>query len=155
MKLHELQKMHIKSRVIVNANNCWIWQGFKRLGYGIKVINHKHMGVHRLVAYLWWRTDIKNPKIWVLHKCDTPACCNPRHLYIGTPKDNSRDRDKRKRLKWLYGEKNPQTRLSSAEVSEIIELVEFGITRKDIAEAYGVCCDYPTLLQKRKVRKNG
>lgn len=29
--------------------------------------------------------------LWVLHKCDTPLCINPNHLYAGTPADNVRD----------------------------------------------------------------
>ena len=27
----------------------------------------------------------------VMHSCDTPRCCNPDHLSLGTSKDNSDD----------------------------------------------------------------
>lgn len=32
-------------------------------------------------------------RINVLHRCDVPACCEPSHLFLGTPADNMRDRD--------------------------------------------------------------
>jgi hypothetical protein len=32
-----------------------------------------------------------------LHTCDNRACCNPDHLYAGTPNQNTYDRLNRKR----------------------------------------------------------
>lgn len=31
------------------------------------------------------------PNLFVMHKCDTPACCNPEHLMLGTNADNVAD----------------------------------------------------------------
>jgi hypothetical protein len=36
----------------------------------------------------------------VMHSCDNRACCNPRHLRIGTQGDNNRDRDAKGRGWW-------------------------------------------------------
>jgi hypothetical protein len=33
----------------------------------------------------------------ICHTCDTPACVNPKHLYVGDPATNGRDRAARGR----------------------------------------------------------
>ena len=59
---------------------------FRRDGrHGAKFIFAHHM------ALLLAGQDIP-PEMCVLHKCDTPACCNPDHLFIGTRFDNNIDK---------------------------------------------------------------
>ncbi len=73
------------------TDTCWLWTGFlNNKGYGqIGVANNKLAYTHR-VSYALYIGEI--PKgLLVLHKCDTPACLNPEHLFLGTQKENMQD----------------------------------------------------------------
>lgn len=75
---------------------CWLWTGWKNnWGYGEVCFKGKNLRMHRL-SYLVHKGPIP-PKMLVCHKCDTPACCNPDHLWLGTNKENHWDaRDKKR-----------------------------------------------------------
>ena len=77
---------------------CWLWLcGVDADGYGKFQINgssheeprQKHVRAHRL-SYELTHGEIPDG-LYVLHKCDTPRCCNPEHLFLGTALDNARD----------------------------------------------------------------
>ena len=84
---------YIKTRVIIDNNNCWIWQlNCSVTGYGQAVsMNESQKGVlaHRL-SYEVFNGPIQNGKL-VLHSCNKPSCVNPKHLRQGTNQDNSDD----------------------------------------------------------------
>jgi hypothetical protein len=79
---------------------CRIWCGdTDRKGYGRIHVYLHHIRVHRL-AYALEKGPIPKGK-FVLHHCDNPPCCNVEHLYIGSNRDNMRDRSKRGERKSL------------------------------------------------------
>lgn len=72
------------------SDACWPWMGARQgQGYGTVMFDRHHMLAHR-VAYMLTYGDIL-PTLYVCHKCDNPICCNPIHLFIGTPQDNALD----------------------------------------------------------------
>jgi hypothetical protein len=74
----------------------------------------------------------------VLHTCDTPACVNPAHLFLGTNADNMRDMVSKDRANVKRGEANPLAKLTVAAVQEIraTKIVRGSIS--SLAREYGV-----------------
>lgn len=87
-------------------SGCWLWTGScHRQGYGKLTVNGKTVGAHR-ESFRALRGD---PGVFqVLHKCDTPACINPDHLFLGTHYDNIVDRLAKNR--WPARNKGPRKR---------------------------------------------
>ena len=86
---------------------CWLWTGGEqRFGYGAIAINNKVKTASR-VSFILFKGPIKEGH-FICHKCDTPQCCNPDHLFSGTQKDNIKDCISKKRLnrKVIYFCKN-------------------------------------------------
>ncbi len=88
----EAEKFWVK---VKKEGNCWEWIGAKvKDGYGGFMLKRdgkwKLWRVNRL---MWAITNGEIPRgIQVLHECDTPHCCNPKHLWLGTPLQNMRDK---------------------------------------------------------------
>jgi hypothetical protein len=70
------------------------------------------------------------------HKCDVTSCCNPDHVFPGTPADNMQDMVEKGR--GLVGEKNANTKLTEADVLLIYRDIDAGLTRTAIAQRLGV-----------------
>lgn len=92
----------------VSPDGCWLWLGYRdRKGYGRLNIRGVPVLAHRFSWRLHHGSDPGS--LLVLHHCDTPACINPEHLFLGTAADNTADMIAKGRGRWKasYGDDNP------------------------------------------------
>jgi hypothetical protein len=84
----------------------------------------------------WRLTHALEPTGPVLHRCDNPPCCNPRHLYVGTPADNSADAVARQRTP--RGDRTRRAKLTWNQAREVRLLAVQGISNCELGRRFGV-----------------
>jgi len=130
---------------IRGKNDCWLWTGYtKSHGYGWV----KHNGSGYLAHRVAWSSrsgrmpDFSHGEI-ICHACDTPLCCNPNHLWVGTHADNTRDMMNKGRNKKLWA-------LTDEQVKEVRRRKRLGFKTGTIAREFGVS---PTTILKSLQRR--
>lgn len=85
-------------------DDCWLWSGATiEFGHGQFSSGKRNVYAHR---YSWEMANGPIPDgLYVLHKCDVPACVNPSHLFLGTQTENMADMRRKGR-----GSKPPRRR---------------------------------------------
>jgi hypothetical protein len=126
------------NKVIKLSEGCWAWTGgHDKDMYGkftYKLDGKKiHVRAHRYSWELHNNHKISTPLLQVCHTCDHPWCVNPSHLFLGTCEENLLDRDMKGRC--------PLAKLNAAQVREIRELHQNGMTVAQLSNLNGVLHD--------------
>lgn len=84
------------SNVDRTGDECWLWQlRLNKDGYGRFKLAGCQVSAHRY-AYEITYGPVPDT-LCVCHHCDNPSCVRPEHLFLGTPKDNAQDRQRKGR----------------------------------------------------------
>lgn len=86
-------------RVIIRGvNDCWPWSlDTNHYGYGKLGWKGRTRAAHQVAYELTYGIEFPGGRIvspdtvFVCHSCDNPPCCNPGHLFLGTPLVNQQD----------------------------------------------------------------
>lgn len=81
-------------KIFINLKQggCWNWIKSTREGYGQITVDKVAYGAHRY-SYVHFYGEISKDSV-VRHMCHNRRCCNPKHLRLGTHKDNWKDSEK-------------------------------------------------------------
>lgn len=139
MNMLSARELHEAKVIPVPETGCWLATRFNgRWNYGALTIRGRSMGLHRW-AWTIFHGEIPEGKM-VCHKCDTPQCSNPDHLFLGDGSDNQKDSVTKGR-QWgprLKGETNGRARLTAEQVRELRALPAPIRNYPALCEKYGV-----------------
>lgn len=128
-------------RVTFEPNTgCWLWTGpVVHGGYGTMGNRQRAHRVSWLIHY----GPIPGG-LFVCHRCDTPPCVNPRHLFLGTQKDNMQDATAKGRRSsgpshLRSGENGPASKLTWPQVRELRSLKASGVTYEELSRRFSIC----------------
>lgn len=108
-------------------SSCWNWTGRRMYGYGIVSWSGTQIGAHRASAMMF----VGDPSSkCVCHKCDNRKCVNPKHLFLGSRRDNMHDARRKGR--------HPFSKLTESQALRVIDMLSNGVTQRRIAGLFGV-----------------
>lgn len=124
-------------QVIKVEGGCWGWRGSLDNG-GYAKVRYDLRGIpytkgHRFSYALYTGHD-PGP-FMVCHRCDNPKCTNPDHLFLGTARDNMKDKIAKGRARIPKGDESTSAKITEAQAAAIlIDARPYAV----IAAEYGV-----------------
>ena len=88
----------LNNYIPVPETGCWLWLGvWCPNGYG-RISKHGQQIQASRAFYEHFNGAAIPDDMFACHKCDTPACVNPDHIFLGTQKDNMQDASNKGRM---------------------------------------------------------
>jgi hypothetical protein len=144
MTKRPLRERFDEKYILEPDTGCWLWtRSTSASGYGRISVNGKPRKAHR-ASYEIHIGPIPDG-LCVLHRCDTPACVNPEHLFLGTQQDNMADMNRKGR--GARGERNGGTHLTER---DILAIRADKRLHRLIAADYGVAGSQISVIKNRK-----
>jgi hypothetical protein len=134
-------------------SGCWLWTGTcNHKGYGQIGTSAHGMATTHKVAYQYFKGAVPQ-SMQVLHTCDTPCCCNPEHLWLGTHQDNIDDKMRKGRHRAGRSTKSRGTANGNAKLTPDIvrHIRQRELSYTQYAERYDVSKSLVHAIVKRKV----
>jgi hypothetical protein len=145
----------LKYVTIGSADDCWIWKGKTKPsnGYGHFWWPEKHISSAHVAAYELFVG--KRNGLCVCHSCDVVTCVNPRHLWLGTNKQNTQDMIRKGRKAELKPEDVHTAKLNWEIVREIRRLYATGIGQQVLAQKFRVATSNVSYIVNNKTWVEG
>jgi hypothetical protein len=130
----------LRSKLLSNyvedpETGCWNWRAGTNNQYGAFYIRRKALiNAHRAAYLLLVGAFPKD--LEVCHHCDNKRCINPKHLFLGTQRENVEDYIRKHGRKPFKREYPP--RFSPSQYQEIAALKAQGFAISEIARRF--CC---------------
>lgn len=144
-------------------SGCHLWAGTTTgvlLNYGVAYVRcrggrGKQVRVRTVAHRRAWELyrGAVPEGMFVLHRCDTPLCVNPDHLFLGTHRDNMDDMKRKGRGRGRSGEAHNMAKLDWPAVRAIRRRRRAGETLASLATSFGVCESTVSLVARGEIWK--